>query len=39
MKLKCQKCYYVWDYKGANPFYGVCSRCKSSVNIKKRAVK
>jgi len=36
MKLKCpnKKCNYEWEYKGDNPFYGVCPRCKSSVKIK-----
>ncbi len=42
MKLKCpnKKCieankgkYYEWEYKGSNPFYASCPRCKSSVKI------
>lgn len=34
--LKCPNCGYEWTYKGDNPFYATCSRCKSSVNIKKQ---
>lgn len=34
--LKCQNCGYEWTYKGDNPFYAPCSRCKSSVHIKKQ---
>lgn len=38
VKLKCQRCARVWSYKGKNPYYGQCSFCKSSVNIKKAQV-
>jgi hypothetical protein len=33
--LKCQRCGYKWDYKGKSEWYAPCSRCKTSVNIKK----
>jgi len=43
MKLKCKnkRCIeandgksYEWDYRGENPFYANCPRCKSSVKIE-----
>ncbi len=38
MKLICKnkKCKYEWDYKGENPFYATCPRCKSSVKVEKK---
>ncbi len=36
IKLSCQRCGNSWEYKGENPYYAQCSRCKSSVNISKR---
>jgi len=40
MRIKCsnKKCGYEWDYNGENPFYACCSRCKTSVNIKKNKI-
>ena len=37
MILKCKnpKCGNIWDYKGDSKFYATCSRCKSSIRIKK----
>jgi hypothetical protein len=35
MILTCKKCKNVWDYKGANSYCACCSRCKSTVFIKK----
>ena len=37
--LKCQRCGYKWDYKGKSDWYAPCSRCKTSVNIKKHQLK
>ncbi len=43
MKVKCKskKCIesnkgesYEWDYKGTNPFYASCPRCKTSVKLE-----
>ena len=34
--IKCQRCGYEWDYKGKSEWYAPCSRCKTSVNIKKQ---
>lgn len=44
MKMKCKhkRCIesnegkpYEWEYKGKNPFYAPCPRCRSSVKIIK----
>ena len=34
--LKCKRCGYEWDYKGKSEWYASCSRCKTSINIKKQ---
>ena len=43
MKVKCKnkRCIkanknksYEWNYKGDNPFYASCPRCKASVKLK-----
>lgn len=48
MKIKClnKKCIksnkgksYEWDYKGKNPFYATCPRCRTSVKINKKVGK
>ena len=28
MKLKCDKCQHVWLYKGKNPYWVTCPRCR-----------
>lgn len=33
--LRCQRCGNEWQYKGKNFFYAPCSKCKTSVSIKK----
>jgi hypothetical protein len=38
-KLKCQKCEYIWNYKGNARFYATCPCCLSKVNIKNQEVK
>jgi len=37
VKLKCRnkKCGYSWDYNGKNDFWATCSRCKSSVKVRR----
>ncbi|MFE3845832.1 hypothetical protein ACFL1L_03110 [Thermoplasmatota archaeon] len=37
--LKCQRCGYKWNYHGKSEWYAPCSRCKTSVNIKKQKIK
>jgi tRNA(Ile2) C34 agmatinyltransferase TiaS len=37
MKLKCQRCGNEWEYKGKNEYYAPCSKCKTSVSLKKKA--
>lgn len=27
---------YEWDYRGENPFYATCPRCKSSIKIPRK---
>ena len=43
MKIKCpnKRCVeangnkpYEWDYRGENPFYATCPRCKTSIKIE-----
>ena len=34
-KLVCQGCGNTWEYKGKNKYYASCSKCKTSVSIKK----
>jgi hypothetical protein len=34
-KLECKRCNNVWTYKGKNQYCANCSRCKSTVFIKK----
>jgi uncharacterized paraquat-inducible protein A len=26
--IQCEKCQYQWNYKGKNPFYAMCPRCR-----------
>jgi hypothetical protein len=37
-KLHCKRCNNIWTYKGANPYCANCSRCKSTVFIKKASL-
>ena len=37
-QLKCQKCGNLWFYKGNNPFYAVCSYCRTTVSIRKNRI-
>ena len=37
--LKCQRCGYKWNYHGKSEWYAPCSRCKTSINIKKQDTK
>lgn len=29
----CRRCGYEWTYKGQNPFFASCPRCKTSVKV------
>lgn len=33
MELKCKKCDYDWNYKGANPYWATCPRCITKVKV------
>ena len=35
MKLRCQRCKRVWDYKGTNKYDAPCSGYETSVSIRK----
>ena len=37
--IKCKRCGYEWEYKGKSEWYAPCSRCKTSINIKKQRPK
>ena len=36
-KLQCKRCDNIWTYKGKNQYCANCSRCKSTIFIKKTA--
>jgi len=36
--LKCNRCNNIWQYKGTNPYCANCSKCKSTVFIKKSSL-
>ena len=38
IELKCQKCGKLWFYKGNNPFYAICSYCRTTVSIRKNRI-
>lgn len=38
MKLRCQNCGHVWEYKGKSKYYATCTICHYKVNIKKAKV-
>ena len=33
MELKCQRCGYIWNYKGNKSWFTSCPECKTSVKI------
>lgn len=34
-KVICHRCGNKWIYKGKSKFYANCSKCKTSINIRK----
>ena len=38
IKLRCQRCFNEWEYQGSNPFYAICSFCRTTVSIKKNRI-
>jgi len=34
--LVCQRCKHSWDYRGKNPFFTLCPRCRTTVRTKKK---
>lgn len=41
LNLKCQRCSYVWTYRGGNKQKNdcTCPHCKTTVQFKKREIK
>jgi hypothetical protein len=37
-RLECKRCKNIWTYKGKNPYCANCSRCKTTVFIKKASL-
>lgn len=37
--IKCQRCGHQWQYRGKNPFFTICTFCRTSVSIRKNRVK
>jgi hypothetical protein len=37
-KLRCNRCGNVWNYSGINKYVTSCSKCKTSVSIRKNTV-
>lgn len=33
--LVCQRCGHTWPYKGHNPFFTLCPRCRTTVRTRK----
>jgi uncharacterized paraquat-inducible protein A len=33
--IACHRCEYKWTYKGNNPFYCCCPRCRTTIRIGK----
>lgn len=33
--IACHRCDYKWTYKGANPYYCCCPRCRTTIRIGK----
>ena len=36
--LKCQRCAYIWYYKGKNRYVATCPHCRTFVTIKKHCI-
>lgn len=34
-KVKCNKCFHEWEYKGDSQYYVTCPYCYTKVNIRK----
>ena len=39
IKIKCQKCDYVWDYGGKSEYYVTCPRCHTLDYVRKLKIK
>jgi len=36
--LKCQRCFYNWQYGGNNIYVASCPRCKTTMSIRKHTL-
>ena len=34
MKLKCQNCGNIWNYKGKSKYYATCTRCLKKIKVQ-----
>lgn len=34
--LTCQRCLHEWAYKGRNPFFTLCPRCRTTVRTARK---
>jgi ribosomal protein L37E len=37
-KLRCQRCGRQWVYHGRNPYFALCTFCKTTVSIRKNKI-
>ncbi len=37
-KLKCQRCGRQWVHHGHNPYFALCTFCKTTVSIRKNRI-
>jgi ribosomal protein L37E len=37
-KLQCQRCGRQWIYHGRNPYFALCTFCKTTVSIRKNKI-
>jgi len=36
--LQCQRCSHQWTYTGRNPYFTLCTYCKTTVRLKKSKI-
>lgn len=35
VSLVCQRCAHSWRYRGYNPYFAICSFCKTTVQVRR----
>ena len=38
IRLRCGRCSHEWTYNGKNPYFTLCTFCKTTVRIKKNKI-